>query len=77
MKHIPGPDFPTGGIIIGKNIIKEGYSSLNLPKGLVLAFITNKSDENPDIKYEYSDMGFWGKLVVWCVVLGVFGNLFG
>ena len=30
-----------------------------------------------DIKYEYSDMGFWGKLVVWCVVLGVIGNLFG
>ena len=30
-----------------------------------------------DIKYEYSDMGFWGKLVVWCVVLGLFGNLFG
>tara|TARA_B100001250_G_scaffold75892_1_gene62121 strand:+ start:444 stop:3023 length:2580 start_codon:yes stop_codon:yes gene_type:complete len=27
MKHIPGPDFPTGGIIIGKNIIKEGYNS--------------------------------------------------
>ena len=25
MKHIPGPDFPTGGTIIGKNIIKEGY----------------------------------------------------
>ena len=27
MKHIPGPDFPTGGIIIGKNIITEGYKS--------------------------------------------------
>ena len=27
MKHIPGPDFPTGGIIIGKNIIKEGYKN--------------------------------------------------
>ena len=27
IKHIPGPDFPTGGIIIGKNIIKEGYKS--------------------------------------------------
>ena len=27
MKHIPGPDFPTGGIIIGKKIIKEGYKS--------------------------------------------------
>ena len=27
MKHIPGPDFPTGGIIIGKDIIKLGYKS--------------------------------------------------
>ena len=27
MKHIPGPDFPTGGIVIGKNIIKEGYKT--------------------------------------------------
>ena len=26
MKHIPGPDFPTGGVIIGKSIIKEGYN---------------------------------------------------
>ncbi len=25
MKHIPGPDFPTGGLIIGKDIIKQGY----------------------------------------------------
>ncbi len=27
MKHVPGPDFPTGGIIIGKKIIKEGYKT--------------------------------------------------
>ena len=27
MKHIPGPDFPTSGVIIGKNIIKEGYKT--------------------------------------------------
>ena len=27
IKHIPGPDFPTGGIIIGKDIIKQGYKS--------------------------------------------------
>ncbi len=27
MKHVPGPDFPTGGIIIGKDIIKQGYKS--------------------------------------------------
>jgi len=26
MKHVPGPDFPTGGIIIGKSIIKQGYN---------------------------------------------------
>ncbi|MGB1240293.1 MAG: DNA gyrase subunit A [Candidatus Pelagibacter sp.] len=27
MKHIPGPDFPTGGVIIGKQIIKQGYNN--------------------------------------------------
>ncbi len=27
MKHIPGPDFPTGGVIIGKDIIREGYKT--------------------------------------------------
>jgi DNA gyrase subunit A len=26
MKHIPGPDFPTGGLIIGRDIIKQGYT---------------------------------------------------
>jgi DNA gyrase subunit A len=26
MKLIPGPDFPTGGVIIGKDIIKAGYN---------------------------------------------------
>ena len=26
MKDIPGPDFPTGGVIIGKDIIKQGYN---------------------------------------------------
>ena len=26
MKFIPGPDFPTGGIIIGRDIIKQGYN---------------------------------------------------
>ena len=26
MKHIPGPDFPTGGVIIGKDMIKQGYN---------------------------------------------------
>ncbi|RPH02224.1 MAG: DNA gyrase subunit A [Candidatus Pelagibacter sp. TMED153] len=26
MKHVPGPDFPTGGIIIGKDILRQGYN---------------------------------------------------
>ncbi len=26
MKHVPGPDFPTGGVIIGKDIIRQGYN---------------------------------------------------
>ncbi len=26
MKHVPGPDFPTGGVIIGKDVIKQGYN---------------------------------------------------
>jgi len=27
IKYIPGPDFPTAGVIIGKKIIKEGYKT--------------------------------------------------
>ena len=27
MKYIPGPDFPTGGVIIGKDMIKQGYKN--------------------------------------------------
>ncbi len=26
MKYVPGPDFPTGGVIIGKDIIRQGYN---------------------------------------------------
>ena len=26
MKYLPGPDFPTGGVIIGKDILKQGYN---------------------------------------------------
>ena len=26
MKYVPGPDFPTGGVIMGKDIIKQGYN---------------------------------------------------
>jgi DNA gyrase subunit A len=53
MKHIPGPDFPTGGVIIGKDIIKQGYnngrgsfkirgevSSESLKNGIYILFIT-------------------------------------
>ena len=32
MKFIPGPDFPTGGVIIGKDIIKQGYNKEDLSR---------------------------------------------
>ena len=45
MKHIPGPDFPTGGVIIGKNIIKEGY---NIGRGSfkIRGEISNETQKN-------------------------------
>ena len=45
MKHIPGPDFPTGGIIIGKDIIKQGY---NKGRGSfkIRGEITNETQKN-------------------------------
>ena len=36
--------------------MKEGVSSLNLPKGLVIAFIQNNARGNPTVKYEYSEL---------------------
>ena len=30
-----------------------------------------------DIKYEYSDMGFWGKFLCTLVVLSTIGHIFG
>ena len=35
--------------------IKDGYSSNNLPKGLLLAFVKDNPGGNPTIRYEYSD----------------------
>tara|TARA_B100000900_G_scaffold393263_1_gene389584 strand:+ start:4091 stop:5398 length:1308 start_codon:yes stop_codon:yes gene_type:complete len=42
-------------VYLENNIIKEGYSSNNLPKGLLIAFIRNNLEGNPTIKYEYSE----------------------
>jgi DNA gyrase subunit A len=45
MKLIPGPDFPTGGVIIGKDIIKQGYKigrgSFKI-RGEIISEISNK-----------------------------------
>ena len=30
-----------------------------------------------EIKYEYSDMGFWGKCFSWLIVLSLIGHIFG
>ena len=42
-------------LYLENSIVKEGYSSNNLPKGLLIAFIRNNLEGNPTIKYEYSE----------------------
>ena len=48
MKHIPGPDFPTGGVIIGKDIIKQGYNkgrgSFKIRGEISIETLKNKRD---------------------------------
>tara|TARA_Y100001958_G_scaffold133558_1_gene103715 strand:- start:32 stop:1378 length:1347 start_codon:yes stop_codon:yes gene_type:complete len=46
--------------------IKDGYTSNNLPKGLVLAFVTHNIGKNPTIIYEYSDFNqSYENLILW------------
>ena len=42
-------------IYLEDGAVKEGYSSNNLPKGLLIAFIRNNLEGNPTIKYEYCE----------------------
>ena len=43
-------------LLVDENdVIKEGYSSNNLPKGHLLAFVKDNPEGNPTIKYEYCD----------------------
>ena len=39
--------------------------------------ITKVNNYWDDIKYEYSDMGFWGKFLCTLVVLSTIGHIFG
>ncbi|MEK9731859.1 MAG: DNA gyrase subunit A, partial [Pelagibacteraceae bacterium] len=49
MKKIPGPDFPTGGIILGKNEIKNGYEkgrgSIKIRGEIEIEELTNKKQK--------------------------------
>ena len=42
-------------LIAVDDVVKEGYSSNNLPKGLLLAFVKDNLEGDPTIRYEYSD----------------------
>ena len=42
-------------VYLESDTVKEGYSSNNLPKGLLIAFIRNNLEGNPTIKYEYAN----------------------
>ena len=58
-------------VYLENDIIKEGYSDNNLPKGLLIAFIRNNLEGNPTIKYEYGefyssyeDLKKWSETIV-------------
>lgn len=42
-------------VYLEDGIVKEGYSSNHLPKGLLIAFIRNNLKGNPTIQYEYCE----------------------
>ena len=45
---------------------QEGYSSLQLPKGLILAFVTRATEGDPEIKYEYCEFyQSYDELIQW------------
>ncbi len=51
---------------IDNDLLKEGYSSLKLPKGLLLAFVTDNGNKNPTIKYEYPEFYLsYDELIKW------------
>ena len=45
MKHIPGPDFPTGGVIIGKDIINKVTTMVEAHLKLEVKESNRKVDE--------------------------------
>ena len=42
MKHLPGPDFPTGGVIIGKEIINKDTTKVEVLLKLEVKLILKK-----------------------------------
>ena len=53
-------------IYLENELIKQGYSSTNLPKGLLLAFVTYNLEGNPTIKYEYPEFNLsYDELLKW------------
>jgi len=53
-------------VYLENGLVKQGYSSTNLPKGLLLAFVTDNPEGNPTIKYEYPDFNLsFDELLKW------------
>ena len=53
-------------LLIVDGSLKEGYSSLGLPKGLLIAFVKDNLEGNPTIHYEYSDFDLsYDELIKW------------
>ena len=54
IEYLSEQDYITD-VYLENDIIKEGYSSNHLPKGLLIAFIRNNLEGNPTIQYEYGE----------------------
>lgn len=54
IEYLSEEDYITD-VYLENDIVKEGYSNNNLPKGLLISFIQKNLEGNPTIKYEYGD----------------------
>lgn len=54
IEYLSEQDYITD-VYLEEGIVKEGYSSNHLPKGLLIAFIRNNLEGNPTIQYEYGE----------------------
>jgi len=65
-EYYDGASYKTDTMTVN-DVVNEGYSGeFHLPKGLLLAFVTNNAGKNPTIVYEYSKFNqSYEQLILW------------